>query len=237
MVERPLLFSAPMVRALLNGTKTVTRRIVSPQPALIDGAWQVLYPWGEGGHGIYDTEAELLREYIPVVSRHCPHGTAGDRLWVREAWAGWFKHRGVERDWKDTPRAQRTQACSVRLAYQATDPTAARRWATSLFMPRWASRILLEVASVRIERLHAIDDADAAREGIRPWRLGGKRVRYAHVRAAGDPAYPWDDMADTAREAFKRLWTEINGTGFWESNPLVWRVEFKVLTAPREGGR
>src|SRR5262245_13408907 len=80
MKERPILFSAPMVRALLAETKTQTRRISFPQPVLVDGLWHVLYPWGEGGHGIHETERALREEYDRLLLAHCPHGRAGDRL-------------------------------------------------------------------------------------------------------------------------------------------------------------
>lgn len=175
MKERGILFSAPMVRAILSGRKTVTRRILGNQGAIIG------------------MDVPQAREHI--LSR-CPYGAAGDRLWVRETW--------MPHDTDD----------SRNIRYRADGDVANTNlpWKPSIFMPRWASRITLEVVGVRVERLQEITNADAVAEGV-------------------DPGMGFCDFSiPHHREAFERLWDEINGKRApWASNPLVWRVEFRML--------
>ena len=195
--ERPILFSAPMVRAILAGTKTVTRRIVKPQPEPNEHA-SPLAP--ESGR--YHWPSNLARTMVDVrdMGSIGPFGRRGDRLWVRETWRVFG---GREYEYQREPAS---------VIYRA-DPEATDggEWRPSIFMPRWASRITLEVVSIRVERLQEIDDAEAIREGVR----GGSLTSDA--------------------EAFEQLWDEINGDRApWSSNPWVWRVEFKPTSG--EGG-
>lgn len=205
MRERPILMSAPMVRAILAGTKTVTRRIVKPQPELntYDGPGAPR-PDAPESHR-YHWPSNLAKSMVDVrdMGSIGPYGLKGDRLWVRETWGL------LDTQPKDGPER-------ATVFYRATDET--RRdlrhqlWRPSIFMPRWASRITLEVVSVRVERLHEIDDAEALREGVR----GGSLTSDA--------------------EAFEQLWDKINGERApWSSNPWVWRVEFRTTTPHREG--
>lgn len=140
MKERPILFSAPMVRALLDGAKTQTRRVVKPQPDSIspDGMPARFFHQRAIGSG------------YPVQIR-CPYGQPGDRLWVREAWA---------------PKAIDPECTTV--AYRATDDECNGPWKPSIHMHRWASRIDLEVTGVRVERLQDISQSDARAEGAPP---------------------------------------------------------------------
>ncbi len=194
MKERPILFSAPMVRALLNGTKSQTRRIVKPQPYFISP---------ENTPRI--TKAPGLHPYIP-----CPYGQPGDRLWVRETWQGPLldseEHEAQCRD--DGPEAFKKPGFC---AYRATDTLDAidaegndLGWRPSIHMPRWASRILLEVTSVRVERLQDISEADA--------------------EAEGPPKH-----FNSWRDNFCALWQKINGDGSWDANPWVWAIEFNRM--------
>ena len=178
MKERPILFNAPMVRALLAGTKTQTRRIVKAR----DLEWVDVH--------------QGLRE--PDNAERCPYGQPGDRLWVRET----FGH--FERNENFAP------GCEV--FYRADgESLALEPWRPSIHMPRWASRITLEVTGVRVERLQGISEADAIAEGVRnSLHLPGGRF---------------------ARENFEHLWWTVNGDGSWESNPWVWVVEFKAIEA------
>jgi hypothetical protein len=192
--ERGILFSGPLVRALLDGTKTQTRRALRPQPE------------GECNRG-----APRNRFGLP-----------GDRLWVRETYFA-FGH------WETRPKAgkagdawyfvDQTRATGQRYRYaldepDGADPQAARvagdlphwRRRPALFMPRAASRILLEIVGVRIERLQEIGPDDALAEGIGP------------VGRDGDPVL-----------AYRSVWERINGAGSWDANPWVWRVEFRRL--------
>lgn len=191
MTERPILFSAPMVRAILDGTKTVTRRTVRSKYDFVVEDGVALYPpyvFGEP-------------ESIEVT---CPYGTPGDHLWVKETYAAASEHEHDEKRALADAKAQMPWAGVI---YRA-DPWAKtpQRWRPSIFMPRWASRITLEVVSVRVERLHEIDDTDARLEGC----LGMPHV-----------------VDVTPREEFQELWHVINGKDSWNENPWVWRVEFR----------
>jgi hypothetical protein len=200
MKEIPI-FNAEMVRAILDGRKTVTRRPVKPQP----------------NHRYHDITLEngVLKSYTQIAGVwnvaakvKCPYGQPGDRLWVRETWAI-----------KDCGNRVKITAGEFtmrhRLQYPATDkaPHADYWWnkRPSINMPRWASRITLEVLSVRVEMVQEISEEDAKAEGIiaiRPdiW----PRPERAHI------------------EAFSQTWDEIYGKTFpWSSNPWVWVVEFR----------
>ena len=224
MKERPILFSGPMVRAILAGTKTQTRRLAKFTPldgvnlgfsglspgqystgALSSGA--VLY--SRGGGGVWNQRTKPLRYYA----------LPGDRLWVRETWcsaARWYPAasyayaadygRGEERDHshctfeRDGRRSFDCMACGF------------ERWRPSIHMPRAASRITLEVTGVRVERLQAITEDDAMAEGVAPapFCKAGRPHGQEHV------------------EAFEELWDKINGArASWSSNPFVWVVEFR----------
>ena len=226
-MERPILFSAPMVRAILDGRKTVTRRVVTVGDTIEerdDGTpWPYFTTWTHGDDG------------SPWAS--CPYGAPGDRLWVRETWryhgwtedgAPWIKYaaddstRLVERipdEWSD--RLADIWADLSDDANMAIDGRAAdRKWRPSIFLPRWASRITLEVVGVRVERLQEITENDARAEGVNP--------SDAHIVIKdGDRQH---DMERTHRGAFACLWDGINGDRApWASNPWVWRVEFRVV--------
>lgn len=149
MKERPILFSGPMVRAILAGTKTQTRRVVKERH--IDAAPPVHF-------------FQYLRE-------NCPYGQPGDRLWVREAWQGpLLESEEQEDEFRQSPDIYKKPGFC---AYRATDTLDAidadgreLGWRPSIHMPRWASRILLEITAVRVERLHDITEADAQAEGV-----------------------------------------------------------------------
>jgi hypothetical protein len=200
-MDRPILFSAPMVRALLAGTKTQTRRIVKPQPEVCGADWlakrrdgpaQFLYYWPRGdGYAVNDR----------FVAESCPYGQPGDRLWVRES-----IHRG------DACARYSADGSVVNLA----DWSWKRDNLPSIHCPRELSRITLEITGVRVERLQGISEVDAKAEGIR-WTDAGP----LHAHLDGGFNFP------TARDAYERLWGDINGPGSWDANPWVWVVEFK----------
>lgn len=214
--DRPIIFSAPMVRAILAGRKTQTRRVIKPQPYEVrppdDGCgWR----WEFCRRGLayaWNTEAERLASGMVG---HCPYGHPGDRLWCRERWAP-FRGSGIP---CEVDRA--TYACFPdgtqvmrdgriypwTLTDQPNWPES-MRWRPSIHMPRWASRITLEITGVRVERLQAIGPIDAEAEGF---PLGS-------------------DHADPVA-AFRATWDQINGKTYpWLSNPWVWRIEFRRLT-------
>lgn len=220
MKERPILFSAPMVRAILAGQKTQTRRIVKHAHVAEadawagngDGTWQ-LGVYGEGGVAAC---MDLVR---------CPYGVPGDRLWVREMWCLAAPDRDCHLNGE--PQAWRPRRDDGRWAYYAAtdddvvnvDDDNRSPWKPSIHMPRWASRLTLQVTSLRVERLQDISELDALAEGIEgrvvDGVLNGEPGRY---------------IVGTARDAFASLWDSINGERApWSSNPWVWAIEFSRL--------
>ncbi|MBQ1763076.1 MAG: hypothetical protein IIZ92_09290 [Aquincola sp.] len=218
MREGPILFSAPMVRALLAGTKSQTRRIVKPQPTHFNPAGTPRRVNPDGG---------------PSAMVRCPYGQPGDRLWVRETWRA-----SPQYDWA----APREVPKGSPVYYEATadddfeanadnfdfHPSVLCR--PSVFMPRWASRITLEVTGVRVERLQDISEADAIAEGIERgadfpgWYRGPLPGDSEGLAEAGrafkvPTAFP--------RLAYRALWESINGPGSWDADPWVWVVAFK----------
>lgn len=203
MRERPILFSAPMVRALLEGRKHQTRRICKRQPK---GTPREYLPdcWDFGGSA---AEGPAL----------CPFGIPGDQLWVRETWA------------HDYLANKSQSGCWYRADTCRRDPPGVRcehgpaRWRRSIHMPRWASRLTLEITDVRVERLQDISEEDAKAEGVTPFPKDPE----------GDC---WTD--GTHRTAFNHLWNAINGwePNAWDINPWVWvlglkRIEQKARAA------
>lgn len=190
MTERPILFSGPMVRAILAGRKTQTRRLVKPQPE--QGIWKCGRSCLALGNAPPPPDG---------YERWCPYGLPGDRLWVRECWRELGSGQGADGKIPTYP---------VPVGY-AADRGYSGPWRPSIHMPRWASRLTLEVVGVRVERLHDISEADAQAEGCAP------------MLTHADPS---------AREQFESLWDSINGKrATWASNPWVWVVTFRRLEA------
>lgn len=206
MKERPILFSAPMVRAILARAKTQTRRVVKPQPIMRDG--EPLWP--------NDAKKPRGRGF-----EDCPYGRPGDRLWVREAHSI-GPGPGVPLQPGETAGALRWP----HVTYLADGAVERRdmRWKgafgvgrPSIHMFRWASRITLEVTDVRVERLQHISADDAKAEGISEF-IGGWWCEH-------DDAEQVAGM--TPQEGYRQLWERINGPESWAANPWVWVVEFK----------
>ncbi len=209
MKERPILFSAPMVRALLAGTKSQTRRVVKPQPEAEHGGEPY---WFVGGYRAwpYRRTDDVLRQGGNVLP--CPYGQPGTRLWVREA----FIHEPADYCWEASVSIPCRPATTIYRA--AVDDPRGGRWTPSIHMPRNLSRITLEVTGVRVERVAAISESDAIAEGIEPvaagyWRLYGRDAN--------------GDMDRSPRVAYRSLWEQINRPGSWDANPWVWVLEFK----------
>lgn len=229
MKERPILFGAPMVRALLAGTKSQTRRIITPQPraisvcgATLDGLW---IPRGKVDYRVWPKPCRKIAEA-------CPYGQPGERLWVRETWQAW-QRTSYEHDEaqpvgvKDaTASKQRDYDGSIRvdaIEYRATSKSAGP-WTPSIHMPRWASRITLEVTGVRVRRVQEITDADAEAEGVLTWARESLWPRCEAMRVA-KPSRP--------RFLFQLLWMEINGVESWKADPWVWVVVFRRVEVQR----
>jgi len=228
---KPIIFSGPMVRAILAGTKTQTRRIVkdvpmfsadydrqwNPHVCLPSGACPEHWTWWEGpahGPSIYHT-AKL--PYAP-----------GDLLWVREAW-GWLQIASMPPS-PDYPQF---------LKYRGTEPDAFAEWRSPIHMPRWASRITLEVTAVRVQRLQDISEDDAKAEGAteRPeccgygsldpgWCMDWSRVG-TKSRYSGNILQERDIAMSMPRWAFASFWNSIHGTEAWNANPWVAAYSFR----------
>lgn len=224
MKQKPILFSAPMVRAILDGNKTQTRRIVKPQPdedglafLLHGGRWQ-------------DTSG---------VDYKCPYGQVGDVLWVRETWG--IADRWLHSEITDPPR---TIAYKADLSAKNFDPEYEvntsdwgwenMKWKPSIHMWRWASRIQLEITGVRVERLNDISEADAKAEGLKAISKDGNLIKYGIPDADGLPGNDdlglhWNEWEICPIQAYKKLWELINGAGSWDENPWVWCISFRVV--------
>lgn len=209
--ERPILFSAPMVRAILSGQKTVTRREVKKKAALDCLA--------------AGFEPAFLA--LPGNTDLCPYGKVGDQLWVRETW--YCDHLEVMRgpylkpDDLDIGEAINdgtlVYAADGLAPYEQEQPT----WKPSIHMPRWACRILLEITDVRVERLNAISDEQALAEGVRLYTDHAELGNWYHVDGI-------ETYSAEPRKSFELLWSLINGADSWTANPWVWVVEFKRVT-------
>ena len=233
MKERPILFNAPMVRAILDGRKTVTRRIVKAR----DLEWMDVH--------------QGLRE--PDNAERCPYGQPGDRLWVREA----FQYRGASYDGHGIDESEWFRCYGAGGAADNWDPDYPHGWwptphmnvkkldaadeqegegvtgwvtkrIPGIHMPRWASRITLEVISVRVERLNDISESDCWAEGI-------EEVMHDFDDAAQiDMANRLGCCIEDAKPLYALLWEQINGKGSWDANPWVWVLDFR--RAAQEGG-
>lgn len=208
MIERPILFSSPMVRALLDGTKTQTRRVVKMPPS-----WDciVYADWGNGWWPYRSDDGESPNYDNNEIPLNCPYGQPGDCLWVRETFC--LDDNGHE-EWPIF------RADGAKLPERPATRKPAR-WTPSIHMPRRASRILLEITGVRVERLQDISEADAIAEGVEPHE----------VRQFAMYGLNAEERADIRRQAavgpYRGLWGSINGAGSWDANPWVWVIEFK----------
>jgi hypothetical protein len=208
MKSRPILFSAPMVRALLEGRKTQTRRIVKHRhPFEVD----------DGIIDSSDAKWPYFPEYVygepGVIPMRCPYGVRGDRLWVKET------------------HAVNVPGCERGLSYRADHndpkgdgPANPMRWIPSIHMRRGYSRLTLEVTDVRVERLQDISEEDAEQEGV-AWSDGGSILDWRDYLA------PDSRVCKTARDSFRTLWQSINGAESWDANPFVWAVSFRKVVA------
>lgn len=223
--ERPILFSGPMVRAILDGRKTQTRRIVKPQPA--GGCRYEIN--GNHDKACHISRADGRYSFVPVHAKTashllpCPHGKPGERLWVRETWrVGGL----VFIDWptpKLTRRWEREGGCdaelsdSIRFAADEYPGEHAGQYRPSIHMPRWACRIVLEITDVRVERVQDISDGDALCEGI----------PVEPVRPGVDVCIDGEWWPGQPVKHFRSLWQSINGSDSWDANPWVWALTFK----------
>ena len=245
VIDRPILFRPELVKAILDGRKTQTRRIMKPQPQHYAGGVHPNHtaihlapyidaycgerktpenPKGMSTNWWWWTEDDRQG---PSIGR-CPYGAPGDRLWVKEAWQyyDWdddgrpkIRYRlDGETLWRDPPDEWSDRVGDIWI--ELSDPTnydidnAARdrRWRSPMFMPRWASRVTLEITNIRIERVQDISEDDAEAEGVTPILVPPDGGSAPHV------------------EGFARVWDSINGAGSWDTNPWVWAITFRRQT-------
>lgn len=221
MKERPILFSGHMVRAILVGQKTQTRRV-----------WE-LPKWAEwdciqGGEasGSLIPKDPALRGWYSVDEVACPYGQIGNRLWVRESFAMHTKGADALQGTKyDSPWYRADSDSYGLLGHDGLGPVYAEdlEWKPSIHMPRTACRIILEITDLRVERLHGITEADAQAEGVERVVIGAGWRRYCDPDSEEVGIPPCGD----ARRSFRSLWKHINGAESWNANPWVWIVEFK----------
>jgi hypothetical protein len=213
--EHPILFSAPMIKAVLDGRKTQTRRVIAPQPTgwnPIQGVENIWY-WCIAGDQDWSEK------------RLCPYGQTGDRLWVRETWRCEELETGLDGVRYSADHHFRPIENSLEAAEGWGDAAFdkhgkrhnPRAWRPSIFMPRWASRLTLEITDVHVERLEQISTGDIYAEGLT-----------AHFPPRKKDPLP------TPRSAFAELWDSLNASrGYgWDLNPWVWVVQFKRIDQP-----
>jgi hypothetical protein len=216
MNERPIIFSAAMVRAILDGQKSQTRRIIKPQP-----------PYGceysinsNGTNALCHTEGPIDNKtrWVPPTPNSAdhrlpsPYGIQGDRLWVRETFAD---------------EAGGTRKFLGDHIYYRADGEAdlqGGRWSASIHMPRWASRIRLKIARISVERVQDISESDAKAEGAK------LAVKYDDGYITSEPRIVERELHSRSFAfGFEGLWRQIHGSKSWDSNPWVWVIEFKVI--------
>lgn len=224
MNERGMIFNAEMVRAILDGRKTQTRRVMKNQPAGDYPETPVLIRNVGGGFQWYGRYGESS-------IFNCPFGDVGERIWVRETWATLGNEDGCCVDWNDNlcKGDEKTAARIYRASCEqrpgdyglwsipdnadwkphTENEKFEGAWRPSIHMPRWASRITLEITDVRVERLNAITESDASAEGITDTGFG-----------------------DLLVDGYRYLWKSIYGDDSWQANPWVWVIKFKRV----EGG-
>jgi hypothetical protein len=243
MTDYPMIFSAPMVRALQAGIKTQTRRIITPGNSLFNGGkWSAFHKrqewdwegaWVDGGPSPMGNPGPYLKllwlagdyDFTDTVHRIYPVIQPGDRIWVKEAWrfdAAWDECKPSEMHAGDAICYEADGAQDVRAWGRPFTPG---RYRSTRFMSRWASRITLTVNEVRAQRVQDISEADAIAEGIK--RLVGSKGPNHFTR---EIVGKWSGSfnAPSAQEVYAELWDSIHGPDAWARNDWVWAYSFSV---------
>lgn len=207
--ERPILFSGEMVRAILDGRKTQTRRTLKN---IIEGDNCTL---------VKKLSPQRINVRDLRFLQFCHYGAVGDRLWVRETFCIGVRDSGED----------------VKIYKASVDDDTAKEfkglWKPSIFMPRWASRILLEITAIRVERLHEISEQDAIAEGIECIKWPDSSVKHPSYTTKSPSGKRIESLG--AKCSYLSLWESINGRASLESNPWVWVVEFKRIEVRHDG--
>lgn len=241
MKECPILFSGPMVRAILDGRKTQTRRVVKLPKKWSGYDLRVgsrLLPDGRESEDAPFVASPETGDWMADIP--CPYGKPGDRLWVRETWfydhidfyqvgRGYSKPDAFDPDFfyfrADGECCQQVPECCCG---EVGSP-----WKPSIHMPRWASRITLEITGVRVERLNEISEDDARAEGIEKVSDPRGDAWKSYETYPDGSEHPHSAVPNRfAVTSFRELWESINGAGSWDANPWVWVVEFQRVEVP-----
>lgn len=215
MTQRGMIFNAEMVRAILDGRKTQTRRPIKWKQT----RFTEIGEREDGGYWPWSEDAEHACDFW----HPCPFGAVGDRIWVRETFCPVDDTQYGGEKWVDYRATPKFEASHPAGWDSAPNDAEALKWRPSIHMPRWASRILLEITDVRVERLNAISEQDARAEGI----IDGGCLNCGEPEPCGC-ANPEPDATD----AFAYLWQSIYGQENWNANPWVWVISFERI----EGG-
>lgn len=230
--EKGLIFNSEMVRAILDGRKTQTRRPIKWKQT----RFTEIGEREDGSHWPWSEDAEHACDFW----HPCPFGAVGDRIWVRETFQGpLFDYDLMDSYCKDPTPFEKPEFCVYKADgvpapefYDADDELHCS-WRPSIHMPRWACRILLEITDVRVERLNAISEEDAQSEGVHTevWdqtvvaRNYAVRDEFFQFWSEDMPHYV--EMNQLYRSSFRSLWESIYGAENWQANPWVWVIEFK----------
>lgn len=247
----PILYSTPMVQSILKNLKSMTRRTRGLESVNIEPdfyKWLIEYP-----------QMDIPREAIPFDNKYyyaftgkhnnstlvvttCPYGNVGDILWVKEMYYayGYWKQNGLTKTGKQKWLFVDTTRQDFSYRYFENPPNRLRKnsyrelgWykRNSLFMPKAACRIFLEITDIKVERLQDISEEDARKEGVYSSTYIGYGYRYADYLKKSEP-FNVNQTVLNAYNSFQTLWQKINGKESWDKNPWVWVIEFKRINKP-----
>lgn len=226
MKERPIIFSGEMVKAILDSKKTMTRRLIKFKDFTTDSITPLHIELVEGRYCLFNERNGWLVGYPK-----CPYGKVGDRLWVREIWIQGYDDPLIESEGDDENAVSIIYKADGKEEYRTCSAETAENWGdfsadsemvgfkSPIHMPRWASRILLEITDIRVERLNDISEEDAIKEGMPPSHASIDRISMQH------------GFNSFSQSCFAQLWDSLNDKkGYqWSSNPWVWVIEFKKV--------
>lgn len=226
MKERPIIFSGEMVKAILDSKKTMTRRLIKFKDFATDSITPLHIELVEGRYCLFNERNGWLVGYPK-----CPYGKVGDRLWVREIWIQGYDDPLIESEGDDENAVSIIYKADGKEEYRTCSAETAENWGdfsadsemvgfkSPIHMPRWASRILLEITDIRVERLNDISEEDAIKEGMPPSHASIDRISMQH------------GFNSFSQSCFAQLWDSLNDKkGYqWSSNPWVWVIEFKKV--------
>lgn len=230
--ERPIIFSGEMVKAILDGKKTMTRRVVKFSDFTIDSITPLHIELVDGKYCLFNERNGWLIGYPKF-----PYGKVGDRLWVRETWIQGYDDPLIESEGDDENAVSIIYKADGKEEYRSCSAETAENWGdfsadsemvgfkSPIHMPRWASRLLLEITDIRVERLNDISEADCEKEGFRFYPLS--RICFKPCSTK----HPSGHGSNNYKSIFGEYWDTLNAKkGYpWSSNPWVWVVEFKVV--------